>query len=76
MLIIIGTTPESTKELVAIKAGYLESEQSWTELPCRCITKSPKLAIGDDARGYGKALSKLYPATRYQLCWVHKTTNV
>jgi len=37
---------------------------------------APKLAIGDGALGFWKALSKVYPETRHQRCWVHKTANV
>ncbi len=31
---------------------------------------------GDGALGFWKALSKVYPQTRHQRCWVHKTANV
>ncbi len=37
---------------------------------------SPKLAIGDDALGFWAALDEIYPATRHQRCWLHKTMNV
>jgi transposase-like protein len=37
---------------------------------------SPELAIGDGALGFWKALSKVFPQTRHQRCWVHKTANV
>ncbi len=36
----------------------------------------PKLAIGDGALGFWKALAKVYGNTRQQRCWVHKTGNV
>ena len=32
--------------------------------------------IGDGALGFWKALRKIYPKTREQRCWVHKTANV
>jgi transposase-like protein len=35
-----------------------------------------KLAIGDGALGFWKALAKVYGNTRQQRCWVHKTDNV
>lgn len=42
----------------------------------RGLTLSPKLAIGDGALGFWKALAKCYPDTAHQRCWVHKTANV
>ena len=80
ILVIIGVTEDGRKEFIAIEDGYRESEQSWTELLLRIksqgIKSSPKLAIGDGALGFWKALSKVYPETEHQRCWVHKTANV
>ena len=68
------------KELLAIGEGYRESTQSWTELlediHHRGLKTAPQLATGDGALGFWKALSKVYPQTRHQRCWVHKTANV
>lgn len=33
-------------------------------------------ATADGALGFWKALRKVYPTTRVQRCWVHKTSNV
>ena len=80
ILVIIGVTEDGRKEFIAIEDGYRESEQSWTELLLRIksqgLKSSPKLAIGDGALGFWKALSKVYPETEHQRCWVHKTANV
>jgi transposase-like protein len=80
ILVIVGATAEGKKELVAIQDGYRESEQSWYELLLdlkrRGLTIGPKLAIGDGALGFWNALRKVYPGTREQRCWVHKTANV
>lgn len=80
ILVIIGVTEQGRKEFVAIEDGYRESEQSWSELLLRLtsqgLKKSPKLAVGDGALGFWKALSKIYPETRHQRCWVHKTANI
>jgi transposase-like protein len=38
--------------------------------------EAPRLATGDGALGFWVALSKVFPATRQQRCWVHKTCNV
>jgi transposase-like protein len=80
ILVLMGATAEGKKELIAVTDGYRESEQSWYELlqdvKKRGLTLAPKLATGDGALGFWKALRKAYPATRMQRCWVHKTANV
>jgi transposase-like protein len=80
MLVIIGATEDGRKELVAVEEGYRESEQSWLELLRRLeakgLTLEPKLATGDGALGFWKALRKVFGNTRQQRCWVHKTANV
>ncbi len=42
----------------------------------RGLVIDPKLATGDGALGFWKALDQVYPSTRAQRCWVHKTANV
>jgi transposase-like protein len=80
MLVVIGATAEGKKELVAIGDGYRESEASWKEvlldLKGRGLKIDPKLAIGDGALGFWKALPQVFGHTRGQRCWVHKTANV
>ena len=76
----MGATADGKKELIAIQDGYRESEQSWKQLlldvKARGLTVDPKLATGDGALGFWKALKQVYPTTREQRCWVHKTANV
>jgi transposase-like protein len=80
ILVLMGATADGRKELIAIADGYRESEQSWMELlldvKSRGLTIDPKLATGDGALGFWKALAKVFPTTRTQRCWVHKTANV
>ena len=80
LLVIIGATEDGKKELLAIDSGFRESELSWTEvlvdLKHRGLKIAPKLAVGDGALGFWKALSKVYDQTRWQRCWVHKTANI
>ncbi|MCC6320588.1 MAG: IS256 family transposase [Phycisphaerales bacterium] len=80
ILVIMGATAEGDKELIAIADGFRESEQSWKELlldvKSRGLTIDPKLAIGDGALGFWKALPQVFTTTRTQRCWVHKTANV
>ena len=80
MLVLMGATPDGQKELIAVTDGYRESEQSWKELLLdlkqRGLSVAPKIAVGDGALGFWAALRKVFPETREQRCWVHKTANV
>ena len=80
ILVLMGATVDGTKELIAVQDGFRESEQSWSsllwELKQRGLTLDPKLAIADGALGFWAAARKLWPTTREQRCWVHKTANV
>jgi putative transposase len=80
ILVLMGATADGRKELIAISDGFRESEQSWKELlldvKARGLTSAPKLAIGDGALGFWKALKQVFTTTREQRCWVHKTANV
>lgn len=80
LLVIIGATRDGKKELVAIDGGFRESELSWTQLlmdiKSRGLEIGPKLCVGDGALGFWKAISQVYPDSRWQRCWVHKTANV
>jgi len=80
LLVIIGVTEQGDKELVALEDGERESDASWTEvlegLKARGLRTPPKLAIADGALGFWKAMTKAFPKTRGQRCWVHKTANV
>jgi transposase-like protein len=79
ILVIIGVTAQGNKEFLAITDGYRESEQSWREVLLELKSRGmnqPKLAIGDGALGFWKALQKVFDKTRSQRCWVHKTSNI
>ena len=80
MLVLIGATPEGKKELIGFQVGVRESAQSWRELlveaKSRGLKIAPEIAVGDGALGFWKALDEVFPGTRHQRCWVHKTANV
>jgi putative transposase len=80
LLVLMGALADGKKELVAIIDGQRESETSWSALLLDCksrgLSMAPKLATGDGSLGFWIALSKTFPATRQQRCWVHKTINV
>jgi transposase-like protein len=80
ILVLMGATADGTKELIGIADGYRESEASWLELlrglQARGLTVDPTLAVADGALGFWAAARKVWPTTREQRCWVHKTANV
>lgn len=80
ILVLMGATKDGQKELIAMIDGHRESAQSWKELLLdvkrRGLIVDPKLAIGDGALGFWKAIAEVFPVTKEQRCWVHKTANV
>jgi transposase-like protein len=81
ILVLIGADVHGRKELLAIEDGFRESAQSWRELLLRLrdqngLVLHPELATGDGALGFWQALHEVWPKTRQQRCWVHKTANV
>ena len=80
LLVILGVTDKGHKELLGLEMGYRESELSWKALLRRLkdqgLDQAPHLAIGDGALGFWKALPQVFPTTKAQRCWVHKTANV
>lgn len=80
ILVLMGATEDGKKELIAVLDGYAESEQSWRtmllDLKSRGLQFAPMLAIADGALGFWAALRKVFPSTKEQRCWVHKTANV
>jgi transposase-like protein len=78
-LVVIGVNSQGDKQFLAIEDGVRESTQSWRELLLNLKARglnAPALAIGDGAMGFWGALEEIYPSTRQQRCWCHKTSNV
>ena len=79
LLVMIGVRADGTKELIALADGFRESNESWADLlrdAKRRGMRAPVLAVGDGALGFWGALRDVFPATREQRCWFHKTGNV
>jgi len=80
ILVLIGATPEGKKELVGFVDGARESAHDWRglllDLKRRGLDVRPELAIADGGLGFWKAAGEVWPKTREQRCWVHKTANV
>jgi len=80
ILIIMAADKYGNKELLAVADGYRESKASWKEilldLKRRGLKMGSRLSIGDGGLGFWAALDEVYPETRRQRCWVHKTVNI
>ena len=78
-LVVIGVDDQGRKSILAIEDGVRESTLSWQEVLLDLKSRgmnAPALAVADGAMGFWTALEHVYPATRHQRCWVHKTANV
>lgn len=78
-LTIIGVDELGNKQLLAIEDGHREWTQSWREVLLKLQARgmnAPELATGDGALGFWAAMDEIYPDTKHQRCWVHKTANV
>lgn len=78
VLVLMGVRADGTKELIAMSDGYRESSEAWAGLLRDCARRgmrAPVLAVGDGALGFWNALSEVFPTTRHQRCWVHKSAN-
>ncbi len=78
-LVVLGVNERGEKHFLAMEDGVRESTQSWREVLLKLKSRGmnvPKLAIGDGAMGFWSALEEVYPETREQRCWMHKTMNV
>ncbi|HRV99635.1 MAG TPA: IS256 family transposase [Aminobacteriaceae bacterium] len=80
LLVVMGADSFGNKELLAVHDGYRESTQSWKEilldLRSRGLAKAPALAVCDGAMGFQAACAEVWPETRIQRCWFHKSGNV
>jgi transposase-like protein len=78
-LVLVGVRADGTKELVAVADGQRESGDDWAELLRDCRRRgmrAPVVMVADGALGLWRALREVFPETREQRCWVHKTANV
>ena len=79
VLVIVGVDDSGKKHLIALEDGVRESTQSWREVLLDLKSRgmnSPALAVGDGALGFWAAISEVFPDTKHQRCWMHKTGNL
>jgi len=79
LLVAMGTTAAGEKRLLAIEEAVSESTECWERvlrgLRLRGMSP-PQLAIAGGSAGSREALSKVFPETPLQHCWVHKERNI
>ena len=79
LLVIVGAREDGRKEPLALELGYRESALCWgdelRDLRERGLA-APLVAVGDGALGLWAALDEVFPETRHQRCWNHRTLNV
>jgi putative transposase len=79
LLVVIGAHRDGTKEVLALRPGYRESVESWSEvlrdLKARGIG-SPRLVVADGNAAIWGAARQVWPEAGEQRCWNHKMRNV
>lgn len=76
---VVGCDVQGRKHFLAIEEGFRESTESWKVMLMSLRDRgvdAAKLAVGDGALGFWSALAEVYPQTRVQRCWAHKTVNI
>ena len=79
LLVMIGVRPDGRKELMALADGHRESTESCADLLRSCKRRgmrAPVLAAGDGALGFWAAMRDVFPQTKEQSRWLHKSANV
>jgi transposase-like protein len=79
LLCVLGLREDGQKELLGMSLGYRESQESWAgvlrDLKSRGMSR-PEALVGDGALGIWAALREVWPETKPQRCWNHRTLNV
>lgn len=74
----VGTRESAQSPLSAMHSHRLpvNGRELLVDIKKRGLAMAPEVAVGDGAMGFWKALDEVFPGTRHQRCWVHKTANV
>lgn len=77
--IAMGVNEQNKREIIGLKIGHAESEESWREffesLKSRGL-QSPKLVISDAHAGLKASIPKAFVGTSWQRCSVHMLRNM
>ena len=78
LLVVLGAMRDGTKEVLALRSGYRESVESWSEvlrdLKARGI-EAPRLLMADGNAAIWGAVRQVWPEAGEQRCWNHKMRN-
>ena len=79
LLVVLGAMRDGTKEVLALRSGYGESVESWSEVlrdvKARGI-EAPRLLMADGNGAIWGAVRQVWPEAGEQRCWNHKMRNV
>ena len=79
LLVVLGAMRDGTKEVLALRPGYRESVESWSEvlrdLKARGI-EAPRLLMADGNAAIWGAVRQVWPEAGEQRCWNHKMRNL
>ena len=79
LLVVLGAMRDGTKEVLALRSGYRESVESWSEvlrdLKAHGI-EAPRLLMADGNAAIWGAVRQVWPEAGEQRCWNHKMRNV
>lgn len=79
LLVAVAGFVDGHKEIVALRAGFRESTDSWADLLRDLKARgmnTPAVIIGDGHLGIWGALREVCPSSLEQRCWNHKVLNV
>ena len=72
LLVVLGAMRDGTKEVLALRSGYRESVESWSEvlrdLKARGI-EAPRLLMADGNAAIWGAVRQVWPEAGEQRCW-------
>ncbi len=79
VLVAVVGLSDGNKEIVALRAGVRESQESWSELLRDLKARGmncPRYVVGDGHLGIWAGLRNVYPDVEEGRCWNHKIINV
>ena len=78
-LVAYGVDEEGHRELLGLRLGCEESEESWSELLGELAERGlqgVRLVIRDEHAGLRRAIRRFLPRAEQQRCWIHFLRNV
>jgi transposase-like protein len=81
VLCVLGAKPDGTRKMLGFAMARAEDHEAWSKLLSsikdRGLTgRNLRLVTSDDSGGLKKALDRVFPKVKLQLCIVHKMRDV